>query len=336
MELKKLTKYRNVWMALAILWVVFFHSELTFESSLISNIKLIGYGGVDIFVFASGMGCYLSLSKNEDILAFYKKRIQKIIPLYWFILIPWLLFKVFSTGITLPQVFGNLFCVQSFNTTGNDFNWYISAMWLYYLLIPVFFFLVKNIKKTITYWSILLLTIMLSFSFINSINLIIIFTRIPVLFLGICLGKCIHKGIKLRKVHCIAAFLASVAGFLLLAFFIQNYEAKLWVYGLWWYPFIFITPGLCLLISFVCCLLDKIKPGQFLLKGLECIGNHTFEIYLIHILFFEAFKYCARSGYVWNCNRNWILLLLLTGVASALFALGNMLVHKMAARHHKK
>lgn len=164
----------------------------------------------------------------------------------------------------------------------------------------------------------------------------IIFTRIPILFLGICLGKCIHNDIKLKKIHCITTFFAGTIGVLLLVFFIRYCETKLWVYGLWWYPFILITPGLCLLISIICGLLDKIKPGQFLLKVLNCIGNHTFEIYLVHILLFDIFNYCVKKEYLWNCNRNWILLLLLTGVASALFALGNMLVHKMAARHHKK
>lgn len=61
---KKLTQYRNIWIALAILWVVFFHSELKYDSSLLNYIKLIGYGGVDIFVFASGLGgLYFSIEK---------------------------------------------------------------------------------------------------------------------------------------------------------------------------------------------------------------------------------------------------------------------------------
>lgn len=329
MELKTLTKYRSVWMALAIFWVVFFHAELKFENSLMNYIKLIGYGGVDIFVFASGMGCYFSLLKNENTFLFLKKRCKKILPMYWIVLIPWVIFKLSTSGITIPQIIGNFFCVQSFSATGNDFNWYVSAMWLYYLLIPVFFLMIKNQKEKISHLVILILTILFSLSFLNSFNFIIIFTRIPLLFLGICLGKYINENIRLKKIHCFFAILCCVIGFCLLKFFIRYYETKLWLHGLWWYPFILITPGLCMLISFICYLCDKNKIGRFIVKGFEYVGNHTFEIYLVHILLFEIFKYCTNNGYIWNNNRNWILLIFITAIGSILLTFVNNLFTKI-------
>lgn len=334
MELKQLTKYRAVWMALAILWVVFYHSDLKFENKIISDVKLIGYGGVDIFVFASGMGCYFSLLKNEEVFLFIKRRIQKIIPLYWMVLIPWLVFKLSTSEITLPQIVGNFFCVQSFSATGNDFNWYISAMWLYYLLIPLFFSIIKNFTGKLSYLYFFIFTILISLSFINSFNFIIIFTRLPLLFLGMCLGKCIHKNITLTKTHYLIIFFSSVIGLIFLELFIHYHESKLWLYGLWWYPFILITPGLCMFISFICYWCDKNNFGHFLINGFEYIGKHTFEIYLIHILFFEIFRYYANIGRIWNCNRNWILLIIVTLLGSSLLAFFNTLIKKLISVHN--
>ena len=62
---RNLTKYRNVWMALAALWILYYHVSLpTFGCALLHTAKNYGYGGVDIFVFASGLGCYHSLTKR--------------------------------------------------------------------------------------------------------------------------------------------------------------------------------------------------------------------------------------------------------------------------------
>ena len=58
MTIKETIRFRSVWMILAMLWIILFHSELSFEFEVFKYIKTIGYGGVDIFLFASGIGCY--------------------------------------------------------------------------------------------------------------------------------------------------------------------------------------------------------------------------------------------------------------------------------------
>lgn len=68
-------QYRNVWMGLAILWIVFFHSGL--EILVLHFVKMSGYGGVDIFVFSSGIGCFYSLDKDQDAERFMIRRIKK-------------------------------------------------------------------------------------------------------------------------------------------------------------------------------------------------------------------------------------------------------------------
>ena len=78
-DFKKILSYRSVWMALAALWVVYHHISLTPPCEFLQVLKSCGAGGVDIFVFASGLGCYHSLKKNPDTLIFIKKRLIKIV-----------------------------------------------------------------------------------------------------------------------------------------------------------------------------------------------------------------------------------------------------------------
>ena len=81
----------------------------------------------------------------------------------------------------------------------------------------------------------------------------------------------------------------------------------LWDYGLWWYPFILITPGLCLSISYVCNKLYKIRMGQLVVELIQKIGKHSFEIYLIHIFYFECLNYVIRKGYISDRIAVWLI-----------------------------
>ena len=113
MNLKRVIKYRDVWMGLAILWIVFFHSGIWPASELMTSVKMLGFGGVDIFIFASGIGCFCSLKKNNDSIKFIKRRIIRIIPTYWLFLIGWTIYKVIYNGMSWNAILGNFLCVRS-------------------------------------------------------------------------------------------------------------------------------------------------------------------------------------------------------------------------------
>lgn len=49
-EIKDICGYRNLWMEMAIVWVMLFHSGLLVAYPM-ESLKNIGYGGVDIFFF---------------------------------------------------------------------------------------------------------------------------------------------------------------------------------------------------------------------------------------------------------------------------------------------
>ena len=132
---RNITKYRSVWMALAALWILYYHSSLPpkYYSSFLGYVRFFGFSGVDIFVFASGLGCYHSLTRHYDPIAFLKKRIIRILPSYYVVLTAWLIYQHLRSGISVSSVFANYLCVDFL--AGADFQtlWYMNGVWIYYL-----------------------------------------------------------------------------------------------------------------------------------------------------------------------------------------------------------
>ena len=311
-ELKKVFKYRNIWMALAILWTVFYHYNFATSNIITSNIRRFGFAGVDIFIFASGLGCYFSLAKDSNILNFMKKRFFKLIPTYWCFLIFYFIFVFISNPIPVSAVIGNIFCIQNFTGLGNDFNWYISAIWLLYFLAPYFMILVEKTNSWKKFLGIIILLVVFSFAFWNSDVLIITVTRIPIFFIGMYMAKKANKDNEiLNKCKIFLLISLMLLGIIILLCFYKFFPTLLWNYGLHWYPFILIIPGLCLTISLISQTIEKYKVGTFLLKVLEIIGSYTFEIYLVHALILYIFKYLISNNILIDNNIIWSIALLL-------------------------
>ena len=136
MLLKDMLKYRNAWLGVAMIWIVFYHAKINIGLDILHTIKAFGYGGVDICLFASGAGCYFSLSANSDIGTFIKRRFVRLAPTYLCFIVFWLIYKFFIDSISLQAVLGNIFAIQNFTGLGQHFNWYISAIILFYFLAP--------------------------------------------------------------------------------------------------------------------------------------------------------------------------------------------------------
>lgn len=60
MIIKDIFKYRSMWMALAIILVVLYHRGFDLINfPILNQIQSLGYCGVDIFIFSSGLGLLL-------------------------------------------------------------------------------------------------------------------------------------------------------------------------------------------------------------------------------------------------------------------------------------
>lgn len=126
----------------------------------IYNIASHGDIGVDVFLFLSAMGLTYSLTNNHDILSFYKRRVWRIMPTYWFIMTGVYLFVYALISIhimpdnyyRIPRSLYEL--LQTYTTLGfwiKDglfYLWYIPAILLLYVLFPLFFKLFTLCKWT--------------------------------------------------------------------------------------------------------------------------------------------------------------------------------------------
>lgn len=133
-----ISKHRSAIMGVAILWVMAFHLVSKGNSfcdfSFASPVMGIGYGGVDIFLFTSGIGLYFSYCKNSDYLSFIKKRLIRIFPAYIIINIIYGILNKLSFSVIIMNI-----STIGFWTLSSYYDWYIPSMMIFYLLFPVVF-----------------------------------------------------------------------------------------------------------------------------------------------------------------------------------------------------
>lgn len=319
MTTRQMTKYRSVWMGVAILWVMYFHGGFPALEGVMTSIKKAGYGAVDIFMFAAGLGCYYSYSRSEDSLIFLKRRLRRVLPIYWIFLIPWFYFMYKMNSLSASMVIGNLLFVQYFTGKGLEFNWYIAAMWFTYLLTPFFYDIVNGIKSHLKALAIIIIMILMTYPFWEVDKYIIFVARLPLFFMGMYFASLGEREIK--RWHAWGLIASFAVGCGLWAYVYRFHESILWSCGWHWYPFILIVPGFCYLISLGCFYLDKCQLGKIVVKAFSFVGGYTFELYLMHMLLFKVFGLYEERGEMVLNNKVWLMILGLVVVSSAVLAM---------------
>lgn len=204
MNIKKMIDYRGVWMGLAMLWIMLFHSKMAFAIPALSFFKRIGYGGVDIFLFASGVGNYYSYLKDENPLDFLKRRIVRLAPVYVPFIFVWSARKAMVGEMKPIYVLGNVLGVQALSSAGKSFNWYLAALAICYVLTPYF---ATYVKKNNMWKCILLLAglLLISTAFWNDDKFIVSVSRLPIYVIGMMFAKYDSQKIKKRYIFVILA-----------------------------------------------------------------------------------------------------------------------------------
>ena len=288
MELKKILKFRNLWIGIAMLWIVFFHAGFWIMSEKLLTFKNMGYGGVDICLFASGIGCYFSLERDSDSLSFLKRRVKRLGPTYYCFIIGWLIWYQWVSSMPLQAVVGNLLGIQSLVSWNYHFNWYIGGLIVYYLSIPYLKQLTDAQSGVFKDIVIGLLLAAASVPFWGVSHLIVILSRMPVLYAGLVFAKLARRGYALKTGHVLTLLAAAALGTLLVLKFMKEYPDLLWPWGLYWYPFVLIVPGLCVALSLLAEKLENFRPLRWINRLLELIGKYSFELYLVHVFVFEC------------------------------------------------
>lgn len=268
---------RNLIKSIAILWVMFFHIPVKTSIPVISFIQEIGYGGVDIFIFLAGFGSYYSLEKNGDILQFMKRKLMSLMPSYIPFILIWMAYRKFTDGIYVTEIFGNLTLTGYLAGAANQFNWYVDAIILFYVLAPIIYALFSRTEK---FWSVLICTLavagLMTIGFWHS-DLLIIATRLPLYILGFACAS--RPFVFSEKLDVIVLNIIMAVGVVMMYVALYVIDVDRWHYGTWWYPFILIVPGLSMDLG----MLGRLMPVKS-----NTIANATFSIFLWHIFIFES------------------------------------------------
>ena len=299
MCVKDLLRYRQVWLGTALIGVVLFHCPLSLGP--FNFLKAIGYGGVDICLFASGIGCFYSLSSDSHIVSFMKRRIKRLAPTYIIFILFWLAYQYIIGNWGLQMALGNLLALQNFTGHGYDFNWYISAIFLLYILAPYF----KSIAEQATpvHKNIFLMFLLVcSVPFWKADTYIITITRLPIFYIGMIFANECKKNYQITRSTIVFGGIAFILGITILLLSYVFAKQYLWSYGLYWYPFVLITPPLCLGISYVSMFLEKAKITKPIISFLSLCGNYSFELYLVHIPLFSIIPVLIKKYDLSNIN----------------------------------
>ena len=228
MELKRCLQFRNLWVGIAMLWIVFFHSALELTSEGLVMFKNFGYGGVDICLFASGIGCYFSLEKDPDILEFLKRRVRRLGPVYLCFIIPWILWRLWISDMPGWAILGNLLGVQSLISWDYHFNWYIGGLVVYYFTMPYMKRLTDSCGKLCQDLLVWLYIGVATIPFWGAHNTIVMLSRLPVVYSGMVFGKLAKEGYVLRFRDYLVSAIAVAAGAAVLVICQTSFPELMW------------------------------------------------------------------------------------------------------------
>lgn len=274
-------------MAFAILLILLYHNKGALPEGLLKQAAGFCYVGVDLFFFASGVGCFFSYMRGRDPVGFLRRRAERVLPAYLPFILVWLGIQALGGGMTLPAALANLFGVQGFLALTPAFNWYVSSMWLSYLLTPWLAPLAEKCDSRRRSVAAVLALLLFSVAFWGDRQLIIIFTRLPIFFVGMLFAAESKRREALTKTE-LALLLALIpVGAALLWESPRFFPELMWDCGLAWYPMLLIAPGLCVLAAAASAALDRFGAGRAVNRALGALGGITFEIYLAHFLALE-------------------------------------------------
>lgn len=270
-------KNKKVIMSFSALMIIIFHLWINITKPntniylIETYLRYIGYIGVDIFFFLSAY----SLASNEidNYLNFIFKRFKKIYLKFIIFGVIAFFFNKWSFLKLLKIIFGIEFLTKG----GGSFLWFIPAIMIIYILLPLYKKLdnkYRVITPIITIITYLILVITLSIN--KKTTLLIFINRIPIILLGYYFSK-LKIFEKLQKnnllYYCVALCLTIFGLFF-------NYYLYINHFYLSYFQDIFYVLSIPLIIG-VILLLDKIKSNNLF----NYLGSITLEVYAIQMIF---------------------------------------------------
>jgi len=267
------------------LWIIFFHSALHLSNDFFRIFRGIGYMGVDIFLFLSGIGITYSLQQNSNILSFYKKRLLRILPSYIIIMLIMGIICYFTGKANIEEIIINFtmlgFWLQKSAHIVIATPWYIPAILFLYFISPVFFYFF-NRNKRLTLGIFIIIPLFLEYlvfdTHFEGLGTFF-FMRIPIYFIGIYTGHLILRNATLNIYQIILLCISLPIGIFLYILKIDYgylpHNTFLKVLFLW-LPCLFVSTSMSIILSQI------FQISRYKFPVLLFFGKYSLIIYLVH------------------------------------------------------
>lgn len=202
-----ISKTRDVLFGISTLWIMFFHSYISFENILnceinhsvmnvlyilLTGIRNIGSVGVEIFLFLSGVGLFFSFSKDSNLKKFYFRRFIRVLPESFVVAVIWGYYKLNN----IPNFVESILFIEVF-INGKRLFWFISFIMLLYLIYPIIYKVYNKYGFKGFVFSLLVVLFfntILKYQNIETYERIkIMLSRLPIFLIGCYAGKYIKN-----------------------------------------------------------------------------------------------------------------------------------------------
>lgn len=292
-------KNKKTLMFISALMIIVFHLWINIFNSNIENyIRYICFIGVDIFFFISAYN--IGNRKEIDYKKFIKNRLGNIYIKYIiyaiiaFIFYKWNILKLGSVLVGIDFI----------NRGGGSFLWFIPAIMIVYLLLPLYKKIdLKYERKTPVLFSIIFIIISIFISITGYKSLFIFTNRIPIILIGYYFGKdkLFDKLHNNKKIYYLISILLFIVGNIISYLIYINHISFNYFIDIFYIMAIPLTMGLIFIF-------DLIKSNMVI----DIIGNSTLEIYAIQMIFGSKI-----TLFIYNICENSII----TNILSIIFIL---------------
>lgn len=233
----------------------------------------VGSFGVDMFLFLSGIGIYLSLAKNT-VSVYYRNRIKRILPTYLLLCVSFWIVKDLIIEKTSLLMFLEDVSLLSFWTRREDRYWYIALTIILYAVSPLLYKIKKKYTYSLMAIGVVICNAILSILLPETYNMLeIALTRIPMYFLGLECGKGIKEKAEVPKImylFCLISLALKICKHLFHFSFASRYIGGL------------LAITVCLLY----CIIIRGLPKK-VVHGIRCVfdflGGISLEMYITHV-----------------------------------------------------
>lgn len=274
-------------MGLAALFILLYHllplpRPHDAHATLIRYIVTTGYIGVDLFFFMSGyMAAY---SDTSNYFSYVRRKFLRIYPMF----LAFALISLLMGGLELKRAGLTLVGLDLFIRGGGSFLWFVPSLILFYLAAPLYLRLQRRLGNwqsyslAMAFW----LTLMLLLEQSLSQHVANIFLcRIPVILLGLSLGKYEDRWTKAAKL--LAGLLLFSLGVLLTWNFVYQNRVVFLISD------IFYLIALPLILGTL--LLADVLFSSFQSRLFYFMGGISFELYCVQMVFGPLFFERAYS-----------------------------------------